>query len=267
MTNILIVDDEPLARRRLQILLDQLGVAATEIAEATGVESALGRLESGTFQIVLLDISMRDGSGFDVIRRLPEGIAPAIIFITAFDDYAVHAFEIAAADYLVKPVAGERLERALARAAHVLDTVPLDKRRLSLNHLAELEQHDAAPDSWETEFWIRRGNGDFVRLEAASIDYAVVEDDYVRIFSSGRSYLLRASIRGFLKRLDPEEFVQVHRKALVRRDALMAITRSRLGHAEVQLRSGERLPLGRVYGKTVEKMLRGKPNARGPHVP
>lgn len=259
MTRILIVDDEPLARRRLELLLAQLHVPPEAVTAADGVESAAAILAGMPTDIVLLDVRMRDGTGFDVIRQLPEGVAPAIVFVTAFDDFAVHAFEIAAADYVVKPVAVERLGEALERAQHLLKTRSPAQRRTALARLAAKERGipDAPAGERETEFWIRRAGGDFVRLDAAAIDYAVVEEDYVRIFAGERSYLLRESIRGLLRRLDPEEFLQVHRSALIRRSELAEVTRSRLGQAEVRLRGGQRLPLGRIHGKTVQRLLRG----------
>src|SRR5688572_16088519 len=113
MSRILIVDDEPLARRRLALLLGELGLPPDRLGSADGVAAARERLADAAFDIVLLDVRMRDGTGFDLLRQLPEGAAPAIVFVTAFDDFAVRAFEVAAADYLVKPVAVERLAVAL----------------------------------------------------------------------------------------------------------------------------------------------------------
>lgn len=261
MTRILIVDDEPLARRRLELLLAQLGVSADAVSVAEGVETAMASLAASPADILLLDIRMRDGTGFDLVRRLPEGAAPAIIFVTAFDDFAVRAFEIAAADYVVKPVGTERLGEALERAEHILKTRSPAQRRAALVRVAAAEptMPEAPPDAFETEFWIRRSGGDFVRLEAAAIDFALVEEDYVRIFSGDRSYLLRESLRGLLGRLDPSQFIQVHRSALVRRSELAEVTRSPMGGGEVRLRSGRLLPLGRVHGKAVQRLLRGAP--------
>lgn len=260
MTRILIVDDEPLARRRLELLLGEFGHSAPAVISAAGVNEAVACLAQEQIDIVLLDIRMRDGTGFDVIRRMPPGAAPAIIFVTAFDDFAVRAFEIAAADYLVKPVSGERLACAIERAAHLVNSLPIDQRRAALARIAASAAVDplATPREGvlETELWIRRAGGDFVRLEIAAVDYAVVEEDYVRIFAGERSYLLRESIRGLLARLDPEEFVQVHRSTLVRKSELAEVTRSRTGRTEVRLRGGQRLPLGRVHGKAIQRLVR-----------
>lgn len=104
----------------------------------------------------------------------------------------------------------------------------------------------------ETGFWVRRAGGAFVRVEAATIGYAVIEEDYVRIVAAGRHHLLRESVRGLLGRLDPGQFIQVHRSALVRTSELAEV-----GRAEVVLKCGQRLPLGRVHGKAVRKLVRG----------
>jgi two-component system LytT family response regulator len=260
MMRILIVDDEPLARRRLVLLLAELGHEGPAVMTAEGVSEALECLEREPVDVVLLDIRMRDGTGFDLIRRLPPESAPAIVFVTAFDDFAVRAFEIAAADYLVKPVSAERLGLALDRAAQLVSSGTADSRRDALSRIAASEPSDrdraSAAGAPEREFWIRQAGGDFVRLEIAAIDYAVVEEDYVRIFAGDRSYLLRESIRGLRARLNPDEFVQVHRSAIVRISELAEITRSRMGRAEVLLRGGQRLPLGRVHGKAIQRLVR-----------
>jgi len=259
MSRILIVDDEPLARRRLALLLGELGVAPDRVASADGVAAAHAQIAGEAIDIVLLDVRMRDGTGFDLLRQLPGDAAPAIIFVTAFDDFAVRAFEVAAADYLVKPVSVERLGLALERAQHLLAARPPGERRAALARIAEVDAPDAqtaAAHGLETEFWIRRAGGDFVRVEVTTIDYAVVEEDYVRIVAGGRNYLLRESIRGLLARLDPDTFIQVHRSALVRTTEIAEVGRARFGRAEVVLRGGQRLPLGRVHGKAVQKLVR-----------
>lgn len=259
MTRILIVDDEPLAQRRLKRLLTRLGIPAERIAMASGVGAALAHLADEPTDIVLLDVRMRDGTGFDVIRRLPDGIAPAVIFVTAFDDFAVPAFEIAAADYVMKPVDMERLAEALDRARDVLETRSPARRGAALARVGTAGNAvsvDGPGEPWDTEFWVRRAGGALVRIEAATIDYAVVEDDYVRIHAGERSYLIRESVRGLIGRLDPGEFVQVHRSALIRRSELAELTRSQVGGSEIRLRGGQRLPLGRVHGKAIQRTLR-----------
>lgn len=260
MRKILIVDDEPLARRRLELILGELALPGVEIGQADGVGSGLASIAATPADILLLDVRMRDGTGFDLLEALPPSVAPAVIFVTAFDDFAVRAFDIAAADYLVKPVSVERLGRAIERAEESLATRSPAARRALLERIAAdapANPRERPADGRESEFWIRRAGGDFVRLDVSAIDYATVEEDYVRIFAAGRSYLLRESIRGLLGRLDPEQFLQVHRSTIVRASELIEVARTRFGQAEVVLRGGQRLPLGRVHGKAVQRMIKG----------
>lgn len=261
MRRIMIIDDEPLARRRLELILSELALPGVQLTQADGVTSALAAITELPPDILLLDVRMRDGTGFDLLEELPAEAAPAVIFVTAFDDFAVRAFDIAAADYLVKPVSLERLRRAIDRAEESLATRSPANRRALLERIAAdapARPSERPTGTRESEFWIRRAGGDFVRLDVSAIDYAVVEEDYVRIFAGGRSYLLRESIRGLLARLDPDEFLQVHRSTIVRASALAEVARGRFGQAEVVLRGGERLPLGRVHGKAVQRLIRGE---------
>ena len=261
MSRILIVDDEPLARRRLELVLLELGLPAEDLGQADGVDSALAAIAQDRPDILLLDVRMRDGTGFDLLERLPRGFAPAVVFVTAYDDFAVQAFEIEAIDYLVKPVSLDRLRLALGRARKSLETRSAEVRRRLLDRAAAgaPAQHGAPDGERESEFWIRRAGGDFVRLDVASIEYAVVEEDYVRIFAAGRSYLLRESIRGLRARLDPDEFLQIHRSTIIRASEMKEVARGRFGQAEVLLRGGQRLPLGRIYGKAVQRLIRRQP--------
>jgi two-component system LytT family response regulator len=257
---ILIVDDEPLARRRLQLALGELGDPYVLVGQATGRASALQLIEQERPDILLLDIRMRDGSGFDVLEGLSGEHVPAVIFITAFDEFATRAFDVNATDYLLKPVEFERLRLALDRAIEKLDG------RSGADQLAELHQviaalrasHHVEPAPRpENEFWIRRSTGGFVRVPARSIDWATIEEDYVRLHTEGRSYLLRDSIRGLAAKLDPRQFLQVHRSTLVRVDCVAEVVRGSSGLPEVVLTSGDRLKVGRIYAKSLRQRFRG----------
>ena len=262
MKRILIIDDEPLARRRLELILAEIDLPGVAVDQADGVMSALSAMADAPPDVLLLDVRMRDGTGFDLLEALPPDAAPAVIFVTAFDDFAVRAFDIAAADYLVKPVSVERLRLALERAKESLLNRSPAARRALLERIAAdspARPNERPANGLESEFWIRRAGGDFVRLDVSAIDFAVVEEDYVRIHAGGRSYLLRESIRGLLSRLDPDEFIQVHRTTIVRTSELAEVVRGRFGQSEVVLRGGQRLPLGRVHGKAVQRLIRGEP--------
>jgi DNA-binding LytR/AlgR family response regulator len=257
---ILVVDDEPLARRRMQMLVQEVAPEATSLVLTSGVETGLAAIEKHGFDVILLDVRMRDGTGFDLLARLPEEAAPVIIFITAFGDTATRAFDAAATDYLLKPVVPARLRTALDRAQNLLRGREAEAAlaRLKALPIPQTEPANAAPDCFEREFWIRKAAGDFVRLETSAIDYASVEDDYIRLHAGERSFLLRESIKGLLSRIDPSQFVQTHRSTLVRASRIVRVEQGRLHSAAVVLDNGARLPLGRVHGRTIQKLIRDR---------
>jgi DNA-binding LytR/AlgR family response regulator len=255
---VLTVDDEVLALRRLKLLLQSMP-NVEQVGEAGGCAEALAMIAARSPEVVLLDIRMRDGSGFDVVEaiaRRPN--PPVVVFVTAFDHFAVQAFESAVADYLLKPVERERLERALVRARKQLRAKDSEQRLGEMEEIVRNLRSLAKGDSksrFESEFWLR-GPGGLVRVPVDSIDCVSSEDEYVAIHAGDRSHLMRSSIRQFESRVDPELFVRVHRRWLVRRGAIAELRTPRLGQAEVVLRNGKRLPAGRVYLKQLRKALR-----------
>lgn len=256
---VLLVDDEPLARRRLQIALADMPELAVAAGAASSCETAVRQAEALAPDVMLLDIAMRDGTGFDVLNRLAQQPSPVVIFVTAFDHFAVRAFEASAVDYLLKPVAFDRLRTALERAREKLASrdagEQIDELRAVVATLRSAEP-SVSQGRRESEFWIRRGSGGFVRVSAAAIDWVAVEDDYVRLHVGEQSHLLRESIRGLRTRLDPDAFIQVHRKTIVRLDAIREMTSGKRGAPEVILLSGERLHVGRVYARTLRQRFR-----------
>lgn len=254
---ILTVDDEVLALRRLKLLLETIPYAE-QVGEAAGCAEALRQAEILAPDVVLLDIAMRDGDGFEVaeaLARRPQ--PPAIIFVTAFDRFAARAFETIAADYVLKPVERDRLAQAFRRARHRLATDDAEQRIAELQeiirNLRAVANEDDAP-RFESEFWLRNGSG-FVRVAVDSIDWVSSEDEYVRLHTPSGSHLMRGSIRQLETRLDPERFVRIHRSWLVRRAAIAELRSPRMGRAEVVLRSGQRLPTGRVYARQLRDVL------------
>ena len=255
---LLIVDDEPPARRRLQLILGQADVDVEIVGLACSCASAVAAIADTDPEVVLLDIRMRDGTGFDVLDRLPPDRSPAVIFITAFDDSAIRAFDVSAVDYLLKPVETGRLIEAIGRARERLRQRDADERleelRLVVANLRDATRERASP-RLEREFWIRGSGASLVRLDVDDIEWIGVEDDYVRLHTAGRSFLLRGSLQGFAARLDPLIFVQIHRAAIVRVSAIDHVGRSREQALEVMLRSGRSLRAGRVYARALARRL------------
>ncbi len=230
----LVVDDEPLAVERLQLLLARMdgvtlagtaseGAAALRMVEATGPDA------------VLLDIAMPGMDGIDVARalaRVPN--PPVVIFVTAFDMFAVAAFDVEAVDYVMKPVSAERLGRAVERA----------RERLAAG--GERPTGDEAGSPFVEEFWVSEARG-LVRLSAADVDRVSAERDYMRLHVGKRSWLINHTIGKLEEELDPARFVRVHRSAIVRRDFVSGLKRDEGGRWWARLADDSEQKVGRLY--------------------
>lgn len=257
---ILVVDDEMLAVRRLNLLLQTIPQAQV-IGEASSCGEAYSKISELRPDIVLLDIKMRDGNGFDVVEsitRLPN--PPVVIFVTAYDQFATQAFDTAVADYLLKPVERDRLLRALVKVEQQLHAKDAEQRVEELQQILRKLRASRDGDSplpFETEFWIK-GSAGLVRVPVESIECVGSADEYVAIHTPSGSHLMRGSIRQFESKVEAGLFVRVHRRWLVKRAAIAELSTRRLGAAEVILRSGRRLPAGRVYLKQLRQAVIGK---------
>lgn len=254
---VLTVDDELLALRRMKLLLQTIA-QADHVGEANSCVEALSKIGQMRPDAVLLDIKMRDGSGFDVVEAIAQRPnPPAIIFVTAFDQFAARAFDSAAADYLLKPVERERLVRALSRVQQQLEAKDAEQRVDELQQILRNLRASRAGDDmpiFETEFWLRSSSG-LVRVPVDAIDFVSSADEYVSIHTPSGSHLMRGSIRQFADRVEPGLFVRVHRRWLVKRSAIAELSTRRIGRTEVVLRNGTRLPAGRVHLKQVRQII------------
>ena len=246
--SVLAVDDEPLALLRLEQVVQRIGEAKL-VGAASGCADALEQVRELRPDVLLLDISMRDGSGFDLIKRLPAEGAPAIIFVTAFDYFAARAFETSAVDYVLKPVSVARLREAIGRARTRIAMNDAVGQLAELRAVVEGLRAKLREDRAGAEFWIRGGNGGLVRVLPEDVEWIQSEEDYVRLHTRGGSFLMRGSIRGLMHKFDERKFVRVHRNALVRKSAIRAILRRPVGGLMVELQSGARIAAGRVYAK------------------
>lgn len=238
MLRVLIVDDEPLAVERLQLLLEKLPQVSV-IGTATDGESALRIAEAERPDLVLLDIAMPGMDGIDVARALSTSAAdPAVIFVTAFDNFAVAAFEVAAVDYLMKPVQPERLARALERVR----ATPGGRSR---------GDRGEAPRHVE-EFWVPDHSG-LVRIAAADIRRITAERDYMRLYVGARSWLIHRTIGKLEEDLDPKLFMRVHRSVILRRDTIVGLYRDDAGHWTAKLDDGAEQRIGRSYVDEVKR--------------
>lgn len=239
---ILIADDEPLAAERLQLLLAQCeGIDL--VGTASDGDSAVRLAEALSPDLLLLDIAMPGLDGIDVARALAQRRPPpAVVFITAFDQFAVAAFEVAAVDYLMKPVEPARLERALGRARAYLRRREVGAARVPQRETAYLE-----------EFWASDLSG-LVRIAVRDIDRVSAERDYMRLHVGRRSWLIHHSMAALEEGLDPELFVRLHRSAIVRRDFIAGFVRSPSGRWIARLADGTEQPVGRLYADKVRRI-------------
>lgn len=258
---IVAVDDEALALRRVEIALAQCGDVEL-VGTARSGRDGLAMVEALRPDVLLLDINMAGFGGFDVVDGLSSDHAPLVIFVTAFDEYAVRAFQVSAIDYLLKPLEFDRLRAALEKARTTLRLVDAEERAAELKELvAALRQHKSQSDRprYETELWAPRGAG-FERVLVSQIDWVEAERDYVHLHTAERSYLLRETMNGIQARLDPEEFIRVHRSALLRVERIGAIRKPGYGRFSVQMTTGREVPVGRTYVKKIRSLI-------GPGVP
>ena len=241
---ILIADDEPLAAERLQLLLAQCPEVDL-VGSASDGEGAVRMAEALTPDLLLLDIEMPGLDGIDVARALAaRQPSPAVVFITAFDQFAVAAFEVEAVDYLMKPVTPERLQRSLKRA------------REHMRRRAEAPAKAPSPTSlYLEEFWASDLSG-LVRIAARDIDRVSAERDYMRLHVCRRSWLIHHSMNALEEGLDPELFVRLHRSAIVRKDFITGFTRNPSGRWLARLGDGEEQPVGRLYTEKVRSIAR-----------
>ena len=231
----MIVDDEPLAIERMQVLcaeLDELAVIGT----ASDGEAALRLADKLKPDLMLLDMTMPGLDGLAVARQLAKrDNPPAVIFVTAHEDFAVEAFDLDAVDYVLKPVAADRLERAIDRA------------------VARRERGQTGGGEWLAEFWVPH-RSELLRIDAAQVDRIDAERDYVRLHVGERSYLLLQTIAGLEGKLDPARFLRIHRSTILRRDRIRGLRHEGLGVWSAELDDGEVLRIGRTYLRKVKAM-------------
>ena len=231
----MIVDDEPLAIERMQVLCAELD-DLTVIGTASDGEAALRLAEKLKPDLMLLDMTMPGIDGLAVARQLSRREhRPAVIFVTAHEDFAVEAFDLEAVDYVLKPVAAERLERAVGRVIARRDRVAADG------------------GEWLAEFWVPH-RSELLRIDAAQVERIDAERDYVRLHVGDRSYLLLQTIAGLESRLDPARFIRIHRSTILRRDRIRGLRHEGLGVWSAELDNGEALRIGRTYLRKVKGM-------------
>lgn len=234
---VLIADDEPAARRGVRQLLER-HPAFHVVAECRNGSEVLRALDEVRPHVVFLDIQMPGLDGFDVVRRRSPARMPAVVFLTAYDEFALAAFEAQALDYLVKPVSEARFATAMQRVATFL--------RGRAPRAAEAGAGIAVTTARGTTL---------VRL--ADIEWIESADNYARLWVGARSHLVRESLEALDRRVGPSGFVRAHRQALVRVSAIREFTRGGEGEGTLRLASGARVPVSRRRVAAVRRAMRG----------
>jgi two-component system LytT family response regulator len=241
----IIVDDEPLSRMRMRQLLRSEPDVQIVTECATGAEAieATQRLRP---DVLFLDVQMPEIDGFGVLAAITDA-APLVVFVTAFDEYAVRAFDVLALDYVLKPVAAERLAAACDRARDALlrrDTPEQrDERLLAL--LAQLRTDGRVPDAGLKRLFVRT-NGSVVVLNAADVTWIEAAGNYIRVHASS-SYTVRGRLTDMETMLDPNTFARIHRSTIVNLDHVSELQPWFSGEMLVIMRDGAKLKLSRTY--------------------
>jgi DNA-binding LytR/AlgR family response regulator len=255
---VLAVDDEALALRRLEIALSHIP-GVTLVGTARSGRQALDQLAAQPVDVLLLDIRMAGIDGFGVLDHLSPETRPAIIFVTAFDAFATRAFDVAAVDYILKPVEFDRLSAALDRARAQIGQGRTVTEIAELRAIiADLRSHRdpvASASRHESELWVEH-RGAFLRIPVAGIRWVEADRDYIHIHAADQRYLLRETIGSMAERLDPAQFVRVRRSAIVRIDEIASIRRLAYGEVRVTLRDGTEVRVGRTYLAAIRQLLR-----------
>ena len=231
MIRALIVDDEPLARRSLSGLLAGQGDVDI-VAECGSGGEAIARLRTDRPDLVFLDVQMPDGDGFEVLEALGCDLPAAVVFVTAYDRYALRAFEAGAIDFLLKPFDAARFGKVMDRARDWIGRSGSHDRRLAI-----------------------RSAGQVLLVKLSEIDWIEAADYYVSLHVGGRTHLLRRSLADLEKELEGQGFCRIHRSAMINLDRARELTLDEEGEYRIRLQDGTCLRLGRSYRKQVQERL------------
>ena len=247
---VLLVDDEPLAREMLREML-QSDPQVEIVGESCNGREALEAIRTEAPDLIFLDVQMPEVGGFDVLASLEKDKLPHVIFVTAYDQYAVRAFEVQALDYLLKPFDQERFDMSWQRAKTQLSrdrNSGTDQRILTL--LEELK----AGNRYLERLVIKAG-GRIYFIDTAEIDWIEAEGNYVSVHSAKKSHLLRETISSLESQLDPKKFVRIHRSSIVRLDFIQELQPWFHGEYRVILNDGTQLTLSRNHRDKLQEAL------------
>jgi two-component system LytT family response regulator len=253
----LIVDDEPLARRTIKALLED-DPSMEIIGECGSGPEAVNFIHEQPPDILFLDIQMPGMNGFEVLARIEHDRIPAVVFVTAFDQYALKAFEVHALDYLLKPFTDQRFKETLRQAKTNVEMKEMN--RLSQSLMALLKEHAGLQTgttkrkSYLSRFMIKLG-GRVVFINAAEVDWIAADNYYIKLHVGGKSHLLRISMNELEEKLDPEKFLRIHRSTIINFDRVKELHQNPNGEYVVVLKNGTELKLSRSRRERLMELL------------
>ena len=253
----MIVDDEPLARQSIRLLL-QNDPQIELVGEARNGAEAVRAIRKHSPDLLFLDIQMPEMDGFEVLEKIEADRMPVIVFVTAFDRYALKAFEVHALDYLLKPFSDARFEKALAQAKAQIGQREISA--LSQKLLALLEDRDLrrSPQSRSQSYLTRlmvKSAGRVLFLKTDEIDWVEAADYYVKLHVGRKGHLLRETMSELESKLDPEKFVRIHRSTIVNLDRVREMHPLFGGEYGVVLHDGTELKLSRTRREQLQKLI------------
>lgn len=243
---VLIVDDEPLARAGIKLILGR----DAEAMEARNGREAVAKIRDEKPDLVLLDVQMPRMDGFAVVEAVGADKMPAVIFVTAHDQYAIRAFEISAVDYLLKPVTEERFRIAFERFRDRLCAAPDESTRQMLTVLDAI----ANPRRYLSRLAIRSGERTiFLTMDA--VEWIEAAQNYVSLHAGPATHLLHVPMNSIEASLDPERFLRIHRSYIINLQYIRQLWTVAHGQYVLELASGARLQSGRTYGEKIRRMM------------
>jgi len=259
MLTVIVADDEKLARRRLVRLIEETGEAEV-VAACAGGRDAVQQTIARQPQLLFLDVQMPDLDGFAVLRELAGKASPAIVFVTAFDQYAVRAFDVHAVDYLLKPFDTARFREAFGRGKDRISSGSrADDDRIRALLADYVGGVQPAKDSLDRV--AVRVDGVLKIVRVADVDWWETDGNYVRLHVGAASHLIRSTAASIEPQLDPRAFIRIHRRYIVNVDRIVEVQPWFAGDAVAVLRTGAKLRVSRTYRERLHARLGARPDA------
>lgn len=249
---VLIVDDEPLGRSMIRRMLENHSEAEI-IGECEDGLEAIAAIESDAPDLVFLDVQMPEMDGFEVLENISKERSPVVVFVTAFDEYALRAFDVSALDYLLKPYDRKRFERAFERAVSHIET---QTNNLDKKQILSLLSQTAKPEPFIERFIIKSG-GRVIFLNTEEIIWIEAEGNYVLLHTAQKAYIFRQAIGKLEQQLNPQVFIRISRSGIVNRNFIKELHTEFRGSYNVVLKNGTELKLSNRYRTNVNKYSGG----------